>query len=148
MINGSFNIIQICNDFLFLKREDSGLFDAIGGGFDTNEIDYKDVNIREAKEESGIELQRNQLQLCAILGQTLKQSTARKHGVEKGLIFLHTTILYEQPTIVLSEEHTAWELFTYNDIIARYEEFSSGALWMFFTLMAFHQKKKGAGRHA
>lgn len=142
MINGSFNIIQIQNDFLFLKREDSGLWDAIGGGFDTNEIDYKEVNIRETQEETGIILNKKELQLCAILGQKLKKTTAEKHGVEKGLVFLHTSIFYEEKKIVLSDEHTDWNIFSYKEILNNWKDFTSGSLWMFFTILAFHQNKK------
>lgn len=56
---------------IFLLEEDKGKWDLPGGGFDVNEIDYKGVAVREIKEETGIVTTREELKLCAILGQTL-----------------------------------------------------------------------------
>src|ERR1700740_2127084 len=95
MINGSFTSIEIERKHLFIKRQDNGLWDITGGGFDVDEIDYKGVARREVKEEIGIDLERKQLQLCAILGQKLKTDVSAKYGgIKKGLAFLHCTILY------------------------------------------------------
>lgn len=142
MINGSFVLIEIAKKYLFIKREDNGLWDLVGGGFDVDEIDYKGVAIREALEEIGCEIPRKKLQLCAILGQRLKAEVSAQYGgITSGFVFLHTCILWELPQITLSDEHTDWKLFTYEEIIDNYKEFSSGALWEFFAVMTFHEKK-------
>ncbi len=143
MINGSFVSIQINGKYLFIKRNDNGLWDLTGGGFDVDEIDYKGVVLREVAEEINFSLQRKQIQLCAILGQKLKAEVSGQYGgIKNGLVFLHCAILYEMPPILLSEEHTEWKLFDYEEIIENYKDFSSGILWMFFSLLAFHQTKK------
>jgi 8-oxo-dGTP pyrophosphatase MutT (NUDIX family) len=143
MINGSFTLIEIERKHLFIKRNDNGLWDITGGGFDADEIDYTGVAKREVREEVQVELARKQLQLCAILGQRLKKEISEQYGgIQKGLVFLHSTILYEQPTITLGDEHSDWNLFGYEEITKHYKEFSSGILWMYFTLLSYHQTKK------
>lgn len=146
MINGSFNLIEINGKYLFIKRSDSHLWDLTGGGFDAHEIDYTEVAIRETKEEVNISLSRKEISLCAILGQRLPKKISEQYGgIEKGFLFLHTTILYGKASeypISLSDEHIEYRLFDYEEIIAHWESFSPGALWMFFTVLTFHQKKK------
>lgn len=146
MINGSFNLIQLNGKYLFIKRADNGLWDITGGGFDTHEIAYTEVALRETKEEVGIELSRNQISLCAILGQRLKKEVSAEYGgIEKGFLFLHTTILYEKTAeypITLSDEHIEYRFFDYEEIITHWESFSPGSLWLFFTVLTFNQKKK------
>lgn len=143
MINGSFAVIQINGKYLFLKRNDSGRWDLPGGGFEVSEIDYKAVVLREIEEEAGISLDRKQLQLCAILGQRLKAEISEKYGgIQYGIVFLHSSILYEIPKISVGDEHSDYRLFTYEEIVGNWESFSLGALWMFFASLNFHQTKK------
>lgn len=144
MINGSFAIIQVNGKYPFIKREDNGLWEMPGGGYESSEYDYKKVLLREIEEETGIKLTPKQLQLCAILGQKLKKKVSEQHGgVQYGLAFLHCCILYEElPQIKLSDEHTDWRMFTYEEIINEWETFSSGPLWFFFTFLMYQQKKE------
>ncbi len=147
MINGAFTVIAINGKFLFLKRLDKGLWDLPGGGFEPSEIAYREVTRREIKEETGLALQPDQIQLCGILGQRLKKSVTEQHGgIEKGLIFLHCAILYNDcttpPPIIVGNEHSEFRLFTYEEIIAEYKDFSSGPLAMFFTYLLFQQTNK------
>lgn len=148
MINGSFTVIQINGKYLFLRRLDKGLWDLPGGGYEIDEVDYRKVAIREAKEEAGIELQPKQLQLCGILWQRLSQKTIEHYDgkIKYGTVYLHCSILYPESEnslgISVGNEHSAYYLFTYEEIISQYKCFSSGPLWMFFAYMAFHQTKK------
>lgn len=148
MINGSFNLIQINGKYLFIKRSDTGLWDITGGGFDTHEICYTEVALRETYEEIRIPLTKEQVQLCAILGQRLKKEVSEQYGgIEKGFLFLHTTSLYLESDSIeqalqVSDEHSSYKFFSYEEIIETWESFSSGALWMFFTKLCFHQENK------
>ena len=148
MINGSFTVIQINGKYLFLKRIDKGLWDLPGGGYEIDEVDYRAVAIREAKEEAGIELSPKQLQLCAILWQQLPKRVLDHYEgkIKYGTVFLHCSILYTEKNpdeiLHIGDEHSEYQLFTYEEIINNYKNFSSGPLWMFFTSLAFHQTKK------
>ncbi len=144
MINGSFILIQANGKYPFIRRNDNGLWELAGGGYETSEYDYKKVALRELAEEMGIALSPKQVQLCAILGQKLKKVVSQRYGdVEYGLAFLHCYFLYGAiPDIKLSDEHTEYRLFTYEEIITEWESFSSGPLWLFFTFLAFQQNKK------
>lgn len=142
MINGSFTTIVYDGKYLFLKRKDKGLWDSVGGGFDPDEVDYKGVAIREAAEEAGLTIQREQLNLFAILGQFLPKKIQEKYQVQKGLIFLHSVILHEEPKIILSDEHTEYHFFSYKEVLDRYKEFSSGPLWEFFTYLSFQETQQ------
>lgn len=145
MINGAFTIIFYNGTFLFLKRKDKLLWDLPGGGFESDEVDYKSVAIREAKEEAGIDLVREKLHLFAILGQRLRQEAIQKHQVSRGFLFLHYTILHTAPVITIDPiagEHSEYRFFTQQEIITRYTEFSSGPLWSFFTYLAFLETQK------
>ncbi len=139
MINGAFNLLIYKGEHLFLKRKTNGLWDLVGGGFDVDEVDYKGVAIRETKEETGIDIAREQLILYGILGQTLPKRIQEKYQVQKGLIFLHAVILRELPEIVLSDEHTEYKFFSQKEVFENYQQFSSGPLWEFFTYLAFQE---------
>ncbi len=148
MINGSFIVFQINGKYLFLKRLDNQLWDLPGGGYEVDEIDYRKVAVREAKEEAGIEINPKSMQLCAILGQRLKKEVRDHYDgkVEFGTVYLHCSIIYTEPgkecKITLGNEHSEYKLFDYEEIISHFTEFSSGPLWMFFTSLAYHQTKK------
>lgn len=143
MINGSFVILQINGKCAFLKRNDNGLWDLPGGGFDITEIDYKGVVLREVTEEMDVTISRDSLHLCAILGQRLKKEVSEMHGgIEMGYTFLHYVMLYTMPTITLDGEHSEWQLFSYDEIIANYKDFSSGPLWQYFTFLAYQETNK------
>ena len=143
-INGSFGIFQFKGKYLFIKREDNGLWELSGGGFNINEVDYRAVLIREAFEEMKLKVSEKKMKLCAILGQTLKaEVSAQIGGVLYGLAFLHSCISYDDlPPITLSHEHTEYRLFTLEEIMDEWESFSSGPLWMFFTYLAFQETGK------
>lgn len=142
MINGSFTIIQINGKYLFLKREADGLWDLVGGGYDPSEVKYREVAKREAFEEAGIDLDKDSLELIAILGQQLRKDFIAKYGVKYGYVFIHQAVFYEEHQITLSREHTEYKLFTYEEIISDYKKFKSGPLWMFFTFLAFKDSGK------
>jgi 8-oxo-dGTP pyrophosphatase MutT (NUDIX family) len=148
MINGSFIVAEINRKYLFLRRIDNGLWDLLGGGYEVDEIDYRKVAVREAKEEGGIIIGPRDLQLCAILGQKLPQRVRDHYDgkIEYGSLYLHTYIHYTEPgkefPITLGNEHSEYRLFTYDEIISEYKDFSSGPLWMFFTSLTYHQTKK------
>ena len=143
MINGSFLLPIINEKYLFLKRDDNGLWEIPGGGYEIAEHDYTKVALRELKEETGIILTKKKVQLCAILGQRLKKTISEQYGgIEMGLAFVHCSILYETVTVTLSDEHTDYRLFTYEEINNEWQTFSSGPLWMFFTYLTFKQKGK------
>ena len=142
MINGAFNIIEYDGGILFLKRKDNGLWDLVGGGFDVNEVDYKGVAIREIGEEIGLMVERDRLNLFAVLGQRLPKKVQDEYKVEKGLIFLHHLILHEKPKIILSDEHTDYSFFSYSKILEHWKEFSSGPLWQVFTYLSFKETLK------
>jgi 8-oxo-dGTP pyrophosphatase MutT (NUDIX family) len=139
MINGAFTVISYDGKYLFIKRKDKGKWDLPGGGFDVNEIDYKGVTVREIKEETGIVTTREDLKICAILGQRLPERVRSEFRVDFGLIFLHTLFLHEKPDIVLSEEHTDFNFFSYTEILESYKDFSSGPLWEFFTYLKYQE---------
>jgi 8-oxo-dGTP pyrophosphatase MutT (NUDIX family) len=139
MINGAFTVISFDGKYLFIKRKDKGKWDLPGGGFDVNEIDYKGVTVREIKEETGISTTREDLKLCAILGQRLPERVRNEYKVDFGLIFLHALFLHEDPMIVLSDEHTDYKFFSYSEILQSYKDFSSGPLWEFFTYLKYQE---------
>ncbi len=145
MINGSFAVIQMNGKYPFIRRKDNNLWDLAGGGYEPIEYNYKEVVLREIEEEMSIKLIPKQLQLCAILGQKLKKSVSEQYGgINYGLVFLHSCILYGDnlSSIHISDEHTESRLFTYDEIIGEWENFSSGPLWLFFTFLTFQQTKK------
>ena len=139
MINGAFTIISYDGKYLFIKRKDKGKWDLPGGGFDVNEIDYKGVTVREIKEETGIIITREDLKLCAILGQRLPERVRNEYKVDFGLVFLHSLFLHQEPEITLSDEHTEFKFFSYTEILSEYKNFSSGPLWEFFTFLKFQE---------
>jgi 8-oxo-dGTP pyrophosphatase MutT (NUDIX family) len=142
-INGAFVILQIMGKYLFLRRTDNSLWDLTGGGFEITEIDYKNVLLREIVEEIYVKLPPESLHLCAILGQRLpKQVSEQYGGVENGYVFLHYAMLYTMPEIKLDGEHNQWKLFSYDEIIENYKDFSSGPLWQFFTFLSFQETNK------
>lgn len=145
-INGSFNLLRINGKYLFLKSANSGLWEITGGGFEVTETDHSKIALRETFEESGIKVTREQMTLCATLGQTLRKETSEQYnGLKVGLLFVYLTILYGdtiEDSIILSDEHTEYRLFHYEEIIANWETFSSGSLWMFFTILAFEQSRR------
>lgn len=139
MINGAFSVVSYDGKYLFLKRKDKGLWDLPGGGFDVNEMDYKGVAVREIREETGIIIPRQTLRLVGILGQRLRKEFIEEYKVQFGLIFLHSVVLYEDPLITLSDEHTEFRWFSYLEVLEKYREFSSGPLWEFFTFLKFQE---------
>ncbi len=142
MINGAFTVCSYDGKYLFLKRKDNNLWDLPGGGFDPNEIDYKSVAVRELKEEAGVSVSKNQLNLFAILGQKIKKVFSDQYGVENGFLFLHSLVLHEKPEINLGDEHTEYQFFSYTEILEQYKNFSSGQLWSFFTFLAFSETQQ------
>lgn len=135
MINGAFTIISYDGKYLFIKRKDKGKWDLPGGGFDVNEIDYKGVTVREIKEETGIITTREDLKLCAILGQRLPKHIRDKYELDFGLVFLHRLFLHKEPEVFISDEHTDFKFFSQTEIFSSYQDFSSGPLWLFFTFL-------------
>lgn len=143
MINGSFAVIQINGKFLFLKRSDNGKWDLTGGGYDIHEVLHKVVVLREIKEEIDLSLDPNKLHLCATLGQKLKKAVSEQYGgIQYGTIYLYYSILYGNYKIVLDDEHTEYALFSYEEILQKWETFSSGPLWQFFTFLTFQEENK------
>lgn len=146
-INGSFIILQINGKYLFIKRITDDLWDIPGGGYNLyennnkDEISHYEVAIRETKEEIGIKCDKKYLHLCAMLIQTLKKSDFEYYGgvIRYGVVYLHYYILYQIPSIRLSEEHTQYALFDYQDIIDNYKNFKSGPLWLFFTFLEYQR---------
>lgn len=142
-INGSFIILQINGKYAFIKRKQDGLWDIPGGGYNIDEIDYKKVGLRELCEEMKIKCKKSCLHFCAILGQRLKADDSLAYGgVTHGYVYLHYAIMYKKPRIRLSDEHTEYKLFTYEEIIANYKEFKSGPLWLFFTFLEYQRTNK------
>lgn len=143
MINGSFAIMQINGKYLFLKRHDNGKWDLVGGGYDIHEVLHKVVVGREIKEEINLEIQPELLHLCATLGQRLKKSVSEKYGgIQFGTIYVYYVILYGEYTIVLDDEHTEYKLFSYEEIMENWKDFSSGPLWQFFTFLTFQEENE------
>lgn len=144
-MNGSFAVIKVNGKILWIKREDNGLWELPGGGFENFEDSYKSVVSREIKEETGLDIPSNQLTLCAVLTQTLKEAISIKYGgLKHGLVFVHSSVQYvdHEPTIVLSKEHTDCKFFSYPEIKEVWEKFSSGPLWMYFAYLAYEQTGK------
>ncbi len=139
MINGSFAVIVIQGKFLFLKRKDRGLWDLPGGGFEASEIDYKGVVKRETEEGAGLIIPREKFHLFGMLGQRLKKEVSEIYKVTRGFVFLHKVTLYEMPKIIPGDEHSEWRLFTYEEIMSEWEDFSSGPLWQLFTFLSFQE---------
>ena len=141
MINGSFAVIQINGKYLFLKRDDNGKWDLTGGGYDIHEVLHKVVVTREIKEETGLEIQPNSLHLCATLGQRLRKSVSEQYGgLQFGTIYLYYTILYGEYEIKLDHEHTDYRLFSYEEVMNEWKDFSSGPLLQFFTFLTFQEE--------
>lgn len=144
-LHGSFCILKaVDNRYLFLQREDNGLLELPGGGFNSRETDHAGVVIREVKEEARIILTRDMLKVCAVLGQRLKKEIIEYYGgkTEVGFVFVHTVELNELSkdiSVALSNEHTHYEWFLEEEIIAQYTRFSSGPLWMWFSFLAFQR---------
>lgn len=142
-IHGAFTILQINGKFAFIKREKDGLWDIPGGGYEITEIDYRKVAVREMIEEMRVRCKKSDLNLCAILGQRLKKEDVERYGgVTHGYVYLHFLILYKEPVVKLSKEHTEYKLFTYEEIIQNYKQFKSGPLWLFFTFLEYQRTNK------
>lgn len=139
-LNGSFIILQTNGKYDFIKREKDGLWDIPGGGYDIKEINYRKVAKRELEEETGITCEETDLTLCATLGQQLRESDSLLYGgVTHGYVFLHSLVLYKEPIISLSSEHTEHRRFTYEEVLQSYKTFKSGPLWLFFTFLEYQR---------
>ncbi|HWC57909.1 MAG TPA: NUDIX hydrolase [Candidatus Paceibacterota bacterium] len=136
--HGSFIILNINGKILFIQREDNGKWEIPGGGFNSDETDYKNVLLREVQEETGIILAPDTIELCAVLGQRLKKETIAYYGgrASAGFTFLYCATIAPQK-ISLSWEHTDYRLFSHKEILSDYPQVSSGPLWFYFTYLEF-----------
>jgi 8-oxo-dGTP pyrophosphatase MutT (NUDIX family) len=144
--NGSFVIVEFDGKYLFLEREQDGLLDIPGGGYELTEVNYRKIAKRELFEETNIDVPEASLLWCATLGQKLKKEVIEKFGVEYGYVFLHKITLYKKPTIILSREHVSYTFLPVSKVLTQYKKFKSGPLWLFFTYLAFketHQMQEG-----
>ncbi len=139
-LHGAFTILQVNGKYAFIRREHDGLWDIPGGGYSSKEINYKKVARRELIEEMAIRFPHKYFRLCGILGQKLKKVDSLAYGgVTHGYAYLHYIILYKEPVVTLSEEHTEYRLFSYEEVISNYKDFKSGPLWLFFTFLEFQR---------
>jgi len=143
-INSSFGLIRNNEQSLWLKREDSGLWELSGGGTNNDEFRHKEVLRREILEETGISVSEKRLRSFAALGQRLHEETSKQFGgIQYGTLFLYYCNLPgRRPKITLSSDHTNYRFFYHKEIMENWKEFSSGALWMYFTYLKFQETRE------
>ncbi|HEY0979870.1 MAG TPA: NUDIX domain-containing protein [Candidatus Paceibacterota bacterium] len=143
-INSSFGLIRHEEQSLWLKREDNGLWELSGGGTNNDEFKHKGVLIREIEEEAGVKISEKKLRLYAVLGQRLHIETSDEFGgIQYGSLFLYYCNLPgKRPTVTLSHDHTDSRFFFHKEIMENWRDFSSGALWMYFTYLKFQETRE------